>query len=134
MFAISNGSQVAVDQIAPNGRVVSVDILPMDPLKGVSAIQGDLLSQRVQDDVKRILRSFQNASEPKHDVCSKANLGQGARVHALCQKQDGMPNACFKSTSGTDLLAVPHPRSRQLQSVDERITDVVLSDMSVFSS
>ncbi|MFO7763901.1 MAG: RlmE family RNA methyltransferase [Wenzhouxiangellaceae bacterium] len=34
-------AQVAVERVGPNGRVVALDILPMDPLDGVEFVQGD---------------------------------------------------------------------------------------------
>ena len=34
-------SQVALQRVGPDGRVVALDILPMDPLAGVEVIQGD---------------------------------------------------------------------------------------------
>lgn len=34
-------SQVARDQVGPDGRVVALDILPMDAMEGVTFIQGD---------------------------------------------------------------------------------------------
>lgn len=34
-------SQVAVEKVGQNGKVIALDILPMDPIKGVDIIQGD---------------------------------------------------------------------------------------------
>ena len=34
-------TQVALQRVGPDGRVVALDILPMDPLEGVEVIQGD---------------------------------------------------------------------------------------------
>lgn len=34
-------SQVAAERVKPNGRVVALDLLPMDPLDGVQVIQAD---------------------------------------------------------------------------------------------
>ena len=42
-------SQVAMEQIGRNGRVVAVDLLPMDPVEGVTFIQGDFTEQQVLD-------------------------------------------------------------------------------------
>ena len=40
-------TQVAVERTAPNGRVVAVDLLPMDPLPGAAIIQGDFQDDAV---------------------------------------------------------------------------------------
>lgn len=37
-------SQYAVEQVGPKGRVFAVDILPMDPVPGVTFLQGDFSS------------------------------------------------------------------------------------------
>ena len=42
-------SQVAVAKLGARGRVVAVDILPMEPLPGVHFIQGDFREQEVLD-------------------------------------------------------------------------------------
>ncbi len=42
-------SQVAVAKLGARGRVVAVDILPMEPLPGVQFIQGDFREQEVLD-------------------------------------------------------------------------------------
>lgn len=54
-FAPGSWSQVAIDLVKPSGRVIGVDLLPVRPPKGVSAIQGDFLSQEVQRDVRRFV-------------------------------------------------------------------------------
>lgn len=46
-------SQVAADAVGPGGRVVAFDLLAMDPLPGVSVLQGDF----TQDSALQALRS-----------------------------------------------------------------------------
>lgn len=45
-----------MDRTLPNGRVIGIDVIPAQPPKGVSTIQGNFLSRAVQDEVKRFLR------------------------------------------------------------------------------
>ncbi|KAI9782668.1 MAG: 2' O-ribose methyltransferase [Peltula sp. TS41687] len=47
---------VAVDRTAPDGRVIGIDVIPAQPPKGASTIQGNFLSPSVQAEVKRFLR------------------------------------------------------------------------------
>lgn len=54
-YAPGSWSQVAVDRTAPNGTVVGIDIIPAQPPKGVSTIQGNFLSTGVQGMVKQFL-------------------------------------------------------------------------------
>lgn len=54
-YAPGSWSQVAVDRTAPNGTVLGIDIIPAQPPKGVSTIQGNFLSPRVREVVKQVL-------------------------------------------------------------------------------
>jgi 21S rRNA (uridine2791-2'-O)-methyltransferase len=54
-YAPGSWSQVALDRTAPNGTVVGIDIIPAQPPKGVSTIQGNFLSPGVQAMVKQFL-------------------------------------------------------------------------------
>ena len=47
-------SQVAAELVGENGAVISVDIDPMKPIKGVKFIQGDMLLQETVDKVVAI--------------------------------------------------------------------------------
>ena len=44
-----------MDRTFPNGRVLGIDIIPAQPPKGVSTIQGNFLFPSVQEEVKRFL-------------------------------------------------------------------------------
>ncbi|EXJ90884.1 23S rRNA (-2'-O)-methyltransferase [Capronia coronata CBS 617.96] len=55
-FAPGSWSQVAIDLTKPRGRVLGVDLLPVQPPRGVSTIQGDFLSPHVQAEIKSFLR------------------------------------------------------------------------------
>jgi 23S rRNA (uridine2552-2'-O)-methyltransferase len=48
-------SQVAAKRIGPSGRVVAIDLLPMEPLPGVEFIQGDFASSRGLAELRRQL-------------------------------------------------------------------------------
>ncbi len=50
------GAKVAIDLTKPRGRVLGVDLLPVQPPKGVSTIQGDFLSPDIQAEIKSFLR------------------------------------------------------------------------------
>ena len=42
-------SQVATTRVGATGRVVAIDLLPMEPVAGVTFIQGDFLDETVHD-------------------------------------------------------------------------------------
>lgn len=48
-------SQVAARRVGPRGRVVAVDLLPVDPLPGVEILQGDFTEQSLADRVTAAL-------------------------------------------------------------------------------
>ncbi|KAH6613747.1 FtsJ-like methyltransferase-domain-containing protein [Chaetomium sp. MPI-SDFR-AT-0129] len=54
-YAPGSWSQVAFDRTKPNGTVIGIDILPAQPPKGVTSIQGNFLDPGVQQLVKQVL-------------------------------------------------------------------------------
>ncbi|KAK6505044.1 2' O-ribose methyltransferase [Arthrobotrys musiformis] len=54
-FAPGSWSQVAVAQTHPGGRVIGIDLLPAQPPKGVSSIQGNFLSPGIQASIRKYL-------------------------------------------------------------------------------
>ncbi len=52
-------SQVAREQVGPGGTVIALDILPMDPIHGVTFIQGDFTQQVVLDKLLEAVRGVQ---------------------------------------------------------------------------
>ncbi|WDK20826.1 FtsJ-like methyltransferase [Colletotrichum graminicola] len=66
-YAPGSWSQVAVERTKPNGQILGIDIIPAQPPKGVSTIQGNFLSPDVQDMVKEYLsraKSRKSSSPP----------------------------------------------------------------------
>ena len=55
-YAPGSWSQVAVNRTQPGGRVVGIDVIPAQPPRGVSTIQGDFLSQAIRDEVRAFVR------------------------------------------------------------------------------
>ncbi|KAI0008100.1 ribosomal RNA methyltransferase MRM2 [Xylariaceae sp. FL0662B] len=69
-YAPGSWSQVAVERTKPNGRVVGIDIIPAQPPKGVSTIQGNFLSPSVQNLVKDYLVEFAQRKPPAAEEAS----------------------------------------------------------------
>jgi 21S rRNA (uridine2791-2'-O)-methyltransferase len=86
-YAPGSWSQVAIDRTAPNGTVVGIDIIPAQPPKGVSAIQGNFLSAGVQGMVKQFLlegekkrrveRAARRAAEKEEAEAVKEEVAEG---------------------------------------------------------
>ena len=64
-----------MERTKPNGRVIGIDLIPAQPPKGVSTIQGNFLSPVVQNMVKEYIVEFaqrkktpdQEAKAAEHD-------------------------------------------------------------------
>ncbi|OQE20425.1 hypothetical protein PENSTE_c013G04814 [Penicillium steckii] len=105
-YAPGSWSQVAVNRTQPNGRVVGVDIIPAQPPKGVSTIQGNFLSPEIQEYITEFLR------DPKR--------GRPRPIGSLDEENT--------STLEPEQNEVSESKSGEL--AIERTVDVVLSDMS----
>ncbi|GAB7352281.1 hypothetical protein MBLNU459_g2741t1 [Dothideomycetes sp. NU459] len=74
-FAPGSWSQVAVSRTAPAGRVVGIDVIPAQPPRGASAIQGNFLAAPVQAEVRAYVQDYWR--------------GRPRRRGALARKGDG---------------------------------------------
>ena len=53
-------AQVAVDRVGERGRVVGIDLLPIDPIPGADLIQMDFMDDAAPDELKRRLDGLAN--------------------------------------------------------------------------
>ncbi|KAI1389928.1 23S ribosomal RNA methyltransferase [Hypoxylon trugodes] len=116
-YAPGSWSQVAVERTKPNGRVVGIDIIPAQPPKGVSTIQGNFLSPSVQQLVKDYLVEFaQRNTPPLPSVESSGEIG----------------NLITERPSYIDAERAEsfEPDQGEPSEDDGKLVDVVLSDMS----
>lgn len=94
-YAPGSWSQVAKDATGPNGVVVGIDLIPAQPPRGVTSIQGDFLSPRVRALVKDVLveqvkrrerarmerQELQAASSARQQVDVEREAADGSIVH-----------------------------------------------------
>lgn len=133
-YAPGSWSQVAADRTCPNGRVLGIDIIPAQPPKGVSTIQGNFLSPAVQEEVKRFLRESDRGrikqepsfiAEDGEDQMTEEDLEQSSRSYLELEK---------RADGGTPSQADPAAEILRggrcgTGKVNSGIVDVVLSDM-----
>lgn len=127
-----------MDRTAPDGRVVGIDIIPAQPPKGVSTIQGNFLSPAVQEEVKKFLKE----AEQVRAKPSRALDGKDADERLLEEGLDVEPTRYFESESRTEHLSgVTTPPEQEPVTgkngnrgkpgmMNGKMVDVVLSDMS----
>lgn len=139
-------SQVAVDRTSPNGLVVGIDVIPAQPPTGVSTIQGNFLSPAVQEEVKKFLRGARQGrhgrpssfsaeaddgswSEEELEANAQGYLEQGKQSIGLGPESLGECSSSSSSSLAAGKKGNASSSSRSSSSED-RMVDVVLSDMS----
>ncbi|KAL9128466.1 MAG: hypothetical protein Q9217_002870 [Psora testacea] len=134
-YAPGSWSQVAVDRTYPNGRVLGIDIIPAQPPKGVSTIQGNFLSLSVQEEVKKFLRESDRGWAKQELSLSAAlndeqmtadDLREGSMTHFEADKRA----ESFATTAGITGSDSEHVSHMEKDVLEGRPVDVVLSDMS----
>ncbi|KAI0383241.1 23S ribosomal RNA methyltransferase [Hypomontagnella monticulosa] len=113
-YAPGSWSQVALERTKPNGRVVGIDIIPAQPPKGVSTIQGNFLSPSVHQLVKDYLVEFaQRRNSP-------------APEEGLSEEEENIitDRPSYIDTERAESIESDHEIN------DGRLVDIVLSDMS----
>lgn len=114
---------------------MGIDIIPAQPPKGVSAIQGNFLSQAVQDQVKQFLRESAREkplSSQKYinevmaeDLIKLVTGEKGLHDHEMKKRE------CYMPSRNDSDYQLDHRRRVMTKDEDpERTVDVVLSDMS----
>ncbi|RDL37461.1 Uncharacterized protein BP5553_04894 [Venustampulla echinocandica] len=126
-YAPGSWSQVAVERTKPRGRIVGIDIIPAQPPKGVSTIQGNFLSVEVQEQVKRFL-SDPDRGRPKQELFASSDTDgspetEGAISYIEQEQHD------IDDVQGNTERTPPNEKGQKLED-DRRIVDIVLSDMS----
>jgi 21S rRNA (uridine2791-2'-O)-methyltransferase len=130
-YAPGSWSQVAVERTKPNGRIVGIDIIPAQPPKGVSTIQGNFLSPEVQTEVKRFLADpergrakpqvFSNSEDGKLDLPAKSYIDDLERLGVEESEED-------------EGIVVVTKGKKVHENDPEKMVDVVLSDMMMNTS
>ncbi|KAH8596396.1 FtsJ-like methyltransferase-domain-containing protein [Bisporella sp. PMI_857] len=124
-YAPGSWSRVAVERTKPNGRIVGIDIIPAQPPKGVSTIQGNFLSPSVRDSVKEFLRDNpQNRTRPSIFTTEAApGVLQTDRNYIDLEQH-------VAGEGGEEGVGVRMRGRSGRKEVPGRVVDVVLSDMS----
>ncbi|OQU94673.1 hypothetical protein CLAIMM_01003 [Cladophialophora immunda] len=125
-FAPGSWSQVAVDLTKPRGRVLGVDLLPVQPPKGVSTIQGNFLSPDIQAEIKSFLR------DP-----DRGRLRRPLMLGSSETSEDGLDQAMLEEEATGYLERESHEKTLEEEHNREHLdksVDVVLSDMLMNTS
>jgi 23S rRNA (uridine2552-2'-O)-methyltransferase len=95
-------SQYAVKQVGAKGRVVAMDILPMDPIEGISFIQGDFREEAVLAQLQELLQGSRAdlvISDMAPNVTGMAVVDQPRSMY-LCELALDFARECLKPGGG----------------------------------
>jgi len=71
-YAPGSWSQVAANRTQPGGRVVGIDVIPAQPPKGVSTLQGDFLSPEIRQEVRNfVLDPMRGRPRERHQLMKR---------------------------------------------------------------
>lgn len=73
-YAPGSWSQVAVERTKPNGRIIGIDLIPAQPPRGVTTIQGNFLSPQIQ----ALAKNFLLEQKRRHDRERRADAEESA--------------------------------------------------------
>ncbi|KAI4741385.1 FtsJ-domain-containing protein [Aureobasidium sp. EXF-12298] len=146
-YAPGSWSQVAVSRTSPGGRVLGIDIIPAQPPRGASSIQGNFLSAEVQAEVRRYVRDPALGRARTRVAMSKRDPGEaeeedgateedveseGRGVLSMAQetktKEDDGNQQQADAEAAKEEEEQLSVRKKDLR--DGRVVDIVLSDMS----
>ena len=125
-FAPGSWSQVAIDLVKPSGRVLGVDLIPAQPPKGVSAIQGDFLSADVQEEVRRFVGDSERG-RLKHQPLPQSN---DADIATDAEDKGYVDSSSHDSSNSYDDDDGELQAAEDGDEASDRCVDIVLSDMS----
>ncbi|KAF7858605.1 hypothetical protein EAF04_009205 [Stromatinia cepivora] len=121
-YAPGSWSQVAFERTKPGGRILGIDIIPAQPPKGVSTIQGNFLSAGVQESVKQFL------SDPDRGRPRKSLFADDAENIEPEPSYIELERHMDDNAAAADILGGKGSHAREEQE-DGKMVHVVLSDM-----
>lgn len=148
-YAPGSWSQVAKNRVGESGRVVGIDVIPAQPPRGVSALQGDFLSEGVQGLVREFVREWKSeedeegVGEEEGEVRSVVERAKGGVVVGGEEgRGEGEITAAGSEAETEAALGAPAVAEKKsppkkakklsaaaLDLQQGRVVDVVLSDM-----
>nr|XP_036581635.1 rossmann-fold nad (+)-binding protein [Colletotrichum truncatum]KAF6790078.1 rossmann-fold nad (+)-binding protein [Colletotrichum truncatum] len=135
-YAPGSWSQVAADRTKPNGQVLGIDIIPAQPPKGVSTIQGNFLSPDVQNMVKdHLVRAKKRRNDESPAPAPSSSEGEESSYEDGTEDVEpsvieDKPSYIDMERAASDAPPVTEEVAGGAKTKDGRLVDIVLSDMS----
>jgi len=126
-YAPGSWSQVAVNRTQPGGRVVGIDVIPSQPPKGVSTLQGDFLSPGIREEVRKFVADPKSGRpKARREFVDQTEEHLDEEGKSLLEETQGTLNGKEHNFPGKAPSALSQ---KQLDERDGRVVNVVLSDM-----
>ncbi|UQC75930.1 FtsJ-like methyltransferase [Colletotrichum lupini] len=122
--------EVAVERTKPNGQILGIDIIPAQPPKGVSTIQGNFLSPDVQGMVKDYLeraRHRKRNSLPAEEDEEQENDEEESPADSEATVIEEKPSYIDMERAAFETSSTAKDGSEAKKG---RLVDIMLSDMS----
>ena len=129
-----------MNRTMPDGRVIGIDLIPAQPPRGVSTIQGNFLSPAIQDEVRAYVRD-PHLGRPRKQTISEEPEGlteeqvdEMERGYIDIERQAHMEGLDIEPlgqpTEGPESVPDAKMSLKERDLREGRVVDVVLSDMS----
>ncbi|KAI7139334.1 hypothetical protein KC352_g29965, partial [Hortaea werneckii] len=137
-YAPGSWSQVALNRTQPGGRVVGIDIIPAQPPRGVSTLQGDFLSGEIREELRRFVVEGQGRPRRMEEIVRREGEG-GEEGNGWTEEEldrEGWGVVELERASGQREENMPSEERRidkklsqkQADEAEGRVVNVVLSD------
>lgn len=114
---------MAVERTKPSGRIIGIDIIPTQPPKGVSTIQGNFLTPEVQAEVRRFVADPDRGRIIKQEYVAQDELSETEEHTDI----DGLRTSAVTDDDAAAKGTLK--RARKVKDEDGKTVDIVLSDM-----
>jgi 21S rRNA (uridine2791-2'-O)-methyltransferase len=133
-YAPGSWSQVAVNRTQPEGKVVGIDIIPAQPPRGVSTLQGDFLSPAIREELVKFVREGGKKAKRsgKGLLALESGNEDAASEDDSIHEQGSIVESMKRKDSVIDSFGNLEisTSSKDMDVEEGRVVDVVLSDMS----
>ena len=139
-YAPGSWSQVAISKTQPGGRVVGIDVIPAQPPRGVSTIQGNFLSQEVREEVRRYVLDAQRGrmrdsgqlsrNDEDLDGVGLTEVDLEEQGRGIIERERGRDGDAAHKILGSEGAKEDSLNQKAQDAAEGRVVNVVLSDMS----
>ncbi|KAK3616644.1 2' O-ribose methyltransferase [Elasticomyces elasticus] len=135
-YAPGSWSQVAFNRTSPGGRVIGIDVIPAQPPRGVSTLQGDFLSPAIRAELRNFVSdpdrgrarginaALSRRDEDEDEELTEEELDEDSKGVVELGKAATATVARFSTTKAAAISS-----QKALDLAEGRVVNVVLSDM-----